>query len=106
MSRTLCKRFTNFNDLVDLSCEVNKETNKEPNVVVLNSDLESLSYLVPTTSVDSVNSNHITFEICNNCPFVQGKVSNKPTYLFYVTMGRLSPRLVRLYLTKSQITRK
>ena len=37
------------NELVDLSCEVNKETNREPSVVVLNSDLEGLSYPVPTT---------------------------------------------------------
>ena len=35
------------NDLVDLSNEVNKETHKEPSVVVLNPDLEGLSYPVP-----------------------------------------------------------
>ncbi len=67
------------NDLVDLSYEVKKETSKEPSVVVLNSDLKCLSYPVPETSVHAVNS--ITFELCNNCPFVQGQVSGIPTSL-------------------------
>jgi hypothetical protein len=67
------------NDLVDLSYEVNKETSKEPSVVVLNSDLEGLSHPVPKTSVHAVNS--ITFEFCNNCSFLQGQVSGIPTSL-------------------------
>ena len=67
------------NDLVDLSYEVYEETSKEPSVVVLNSDLEGLSYPVPKTYVHAVNS--ITFEIRNNCPFLQGQVSGIPTSL-------------------------
>ena len=67
------------NDLVDLSYEVYEETSKEPSVVVLNSDLEGLSYPVPKSSVHAVNS--ITFEIRNNCPFLQGQVSGIPTSL-------------------------
>ena len=47
------------NDLVDLSCEVNHETNPEPSVVILNSDLKGLSYPAPTTPMHSVNA--ITF---------------------------------------------
>ena len=75
------------NDLVDLSCtgsvdlqgEVNKEINKEPSVVVLNPDLEGLPYSVLTNPVHSVNS--ITFELHNNCPFLQGQISGIPTSL-------------------------
>ena len=75
------------NDVVDLSCagsvdlqgEVNKEINKEPSVVVLNPDLKGLSYSVPTNPVHSVNS--ITFELHNNCPFLQGQISGIPTSL-------------------------
>ena len=54
-----------------------KLINKQISVVVLNSDLEGLLYPVPTTGVHSVNS--ITFEIRNNCPFLQGQVSGIPT---------------------------
>ena len=45
--------------------EVNKETNKEPSVVGLNSDLEGLSYPIPTTGVHYVNSIrlHLRFAI-------------------------------------------
>ena len=67
------------NDLADLSYEVYKETHKEPRVVVLNSDLEDLSYPVPKSAVHPVNS--IAFEFCNNCPFLQGQVSGIPTSL-------------------------
>ena len=62
-----------------MSYEVNKETHKEPRVVVLNSDLEDLSYPVPKSAVHPVNS--IAFEFCNNCPFLQSQVSGIPTSL-------------------------
>ena len=65
--------------MIDLQGEVNKEINKEPSVVVLNPDLEGLSYSVPTNPVHSVNS--ITFELRNNCLFLQGQISGTPTSL-------------------------
>ena len=64
---------------VDLQGEVNKEINKESSVVVLNPDLEGLSYSVPTNPAHSVNS--ITFELHNNCPFLQGQISGIPKSL-------------------------
>ena len=67
------------NDLVDLSNEVNKEVHNEPSVVVLNPDLKGLAFPVPKSAVHSVNS--ITFELCNNCPFLQGQVNGIPTSL-------------------------
>ena len=45
----------------------------------MNSDLEGLSYPVPTTGVHSVNSITFDHEIRNNCPFLQGQVSGIPT---------------------------
>ena len=80
-----------------------KLINKQISVVVLNSDLEGLLYPVPTTGVHSVNS--ITFEIRNNCPFLQGQVSGIPTS-FYMILGHPSPRLVRIYFRKPPIARK
>ena len=93
-----------YNDLVDLSYEVNKETSKEPSVVVLNSDLEGLSYPVPETSVHAVNS--ITFELCNNCPFVKGQVSGIPSSLLCDTGASVTTISERSYLTNSLIARK
>ena len=64
---------------VDLQGEVNKEINRELSVVVLKPDLEGVSYSVPANPAHSVNS--ITFELPNNCPFLQGQISGIPTSL-------------------------